>query len=210
MFGPLGWQLAPDAVLAKAVLDIRSTPSYTHDEIARAQRERTLWRNFQGYTTHAGVDLYALGVSAIAQIDDAYVQNTKDYAAYHAACAEGRPSTVKGHRLSAEDQMRRTVITNLLCHCVIKKREIEAAHGLGSFDETFASELDRLEPLIEDGLVEPRTDEEIRVTALGRMELIYDLVDEKKLVVVKVRLHTRTFNAIILDHKPNQEKYDQC
>ena len=139
-----------------------------HDEIARAQDDRTLWRNFQGYTTHAGVDLYALGVSAIAQIDDCYVQNTKDYAAYHAACVEGRPSTIKGWRLTEEDHLRRTVITNLLCHCVIKKREVEEQFGLASFDETFAREVAALPSFVEDGLVEPRTDE-IRVTALGRI-----------------------------------------
>ena len=139
-----------------------------HDEIARAQGERTLWRNFQGYTTHAGVDLYALGVSAIAQIDDCYVQNTKDYAAYHAACAEGRPSTIKGWRLTEEDHLRRTVITNLLCHCVIDKREIARQFGLASFDEKFAREVAALPALVADGLVEPRTDE-IRVTPLGRI-----------------------------------------
>jgi oxygen-independent coproporphyrinogen-3 oxidase len=139
-----------------------------HDEIARAQVERTLWRNFQGYTTHAGVDLYALGVSAIAQIDDCYVQNTKDYAAYHAACAEGRPSTIKGWRLTEEDHLRRTVITNLLCHCVIDKREIARQFGLASFDEKFAREVAALPALVADGLVEPRTDE-IRVTPLGRI-----------------------------------------
>ena len=139
-----------------------------HDEIARAQVERTLWRNFQGYTTHAGVDLYALGVSSIAQIDDCYVQNTKDYAAYHAACAEGRPSTIKGWRLTPEDHLRRTVITNLLCHCVIKKREVEAQFGIASFDEKFAREVAALPALVADGLVEPRTDE-VRVTPLGRI-----------------------------------------
>ena len=139
-----------------------------HDEIARAQVERTLWRNFQGYTTHAGVDLYALGVSAIAQIDDCYVQNTKDYAAYHAACAEGRPSTIKGWRLTEEDHLRRTVITNLLCHCVIDKREIARQFGLASFDEKFAREVAALPALVADGLVEPRTDE-VRVTPLGRI-----------------------------------------
>ena len=139
-----------------------------HDEIARAQVERTLWRNFQGYTTHAGVDLYGLGVSAIAQVDDCYVQNTKDYAAYHAACAEGRPSTIKGWRLTPEDHLRRTVITNLLCHCVIKKREVEEQFGIASFDEKFAREVAALPAFVEDGLVEPRTDE-IRVTPLGRI-----------------------------------------
>ena len=139
-----------------------------HDEIARAQVERTLWRNFQGYTTHAGVDLYGLGVSSIAQVDDCYVQNTKDYAAYHAACAEGRPSTIKGWRLTPEDHLRRTVITNLLCHCVIKKREVEEQFGIASFDEKFAREVAALPAFVEDGLVEPRTDE-IRVTPLGRI-----------------------------------------
>lgn len=139
-----------------------------HDEIARAQVDRTLWRNFQGYTTHAGVDLYALGVSAIAQIDDVYVQNTKDYAAYHAACAEGRPSTIKGWRLTPEDHLRGTVITNLLCHCVIDKRAVEEKFGLASFDETFAREVAALPDLVADGLVEPRTDE-VRVTPLGRI-----------------------------------------
>ena len=139
-----------------------------HDEIARAQVERTLWRNFQGYTTHAGVDLYALGVSSIAQIDDCYVQNTKDYAAYHAACAEGRPSTIKGWRLTPEDHLRRTVITNLLCHCVIKKREVERQFGIASFDEKFAREVAQLPAFVADGLVEPRTDE-VRVTPLGRI-----------------------------------------
>lgn len=139
-----------------------------HDEIARAQVDRTLWRNFQGYTTHAGVDLYALGVSSISQIDDVYVQNTKDYAAYHAACLEGRPSTIKGWRLTPEDHLRRTVITNLLCHCVIKKREVEEQFGLASFDETFAREVGALPDMVADGLVEPRTDE-VRVTPLGRI-----------------------------------------
>lgn len=139
-----------------------------HDEIARAQVERTLWRNFQGYTTHAGVDLYGLGVSSIAQVDDGYFQNTKDYAAYHAACAEGRPSTIKGWRLTPEDHLRRTVITNLLCHCVIKKREVEKEFGIASFDERFAREVAALPGFVADGLVEPRTDE-VRVTPLGRI-----------------------------------------
>ncbi len=140
-----------------------------HDEIARAQEERTLWRNFQGYTTHAGVDLYALGISAITQVDDLYAQNTKEYDVYHRTTLEGRPSTIRGHRLSGDDHLRRTVITNLLCHCVIKKREIEEAYGLASFDETFAPELGRLAPLVADGLVAPDLSEEIRVTPLGRI-----------------------------------------
>jgi oxygen-independent coproporphyrinogen-3 oxidase len=38
------------------------------DELARAVRERTLRRNFMGYTTRAGVDLVGFGPSAISEL----------------------------------------------------------------------------------------------------------------------------------------------
>jgi oxygen-independent coproporphyrinogen-3 oxidase len=155
-----------------------------HDEIVKAQRDRTLHRNFQGYTTHAGCDLYGIGVSAIGSIDDMYVQNTKDYADYHRAMEEARFSTVKGHRLTSTDFLRRDVITRLLCHCVIDKREIERAWGLSSFDETFASAVARLPEFVLDGMV-ALTPDEIRVTSLGRIfirnvAMLFDEYFEKK------------------------------
>jgi oxygen-independent coproporphyrinogen-3 oxidase len=155
-----------------------------HDEIVKAQQDRTLTRNFQGYTTHAGCDLYGMGVSAISSIDDAYVQNTKDYADYHRATKEGRFSTVKGHRLVPADFLRREVITRLLCHCVIDKREIERAYSLRSFDETFATAALRLPEFVADGMVE-LTPDEIRVTTMGRIfirnvAMLFDAYLEKK------------------------------
>jgi oxygen-independent coproporphyrinogen-3 oxidase len=140
-----------------------------HDEIVVAQNDRTLYRNFQGYTTHAGCDLYGLGISAISQVDDTYAQNTKEYGVYSQTCAAMKPSTIRGHRLKDADHLRRDVITRLLCHCVIKKDEIEKEYGLASFDETFASEMAQLPPLIADGLVAADTASEIRVTQLGRI-----------------------------------------
>jgi len=156
-----------------------------HDEIVKAQVDRTLYRNFQGYTTHAGCDLYGLGISAISQVDDVYAQNTKDYEAYRAASAAGLPSTVKGHRLAQDDHLRREVITRLLCHCVIRKREIEAEFGLASFDATFAHAMKKLPAMVEDGLVEPLSEDEIRVTTLGRIfirnvAMLFDAYLEKK------------------------------
>jgi oxygen-independent coproporphyrinogen-3 oxidase len=156
-----------------------------HDEIVKAQVDRTLYRNFQGYTTHAGCDLYGLGVSAISQVDDVYAQNTKDYEAYRAAGAGGLPSTVKGHRLAEDDHLRREVITRLLCHCVIRKREIEKEFGLASFDSTFADALGKLPAMVEDGLVAPLSEDEIRVTTLGRIfirnvAMLFDAYLEKK------------------------------
>jgi oxygen-independent coproporphyrinogen-3 oxidase len=139
-----------------------------HDEIARAQEDRTLHRNFQGYTTRAGCDLYGLGISSIGSVDDTYVQNTKDYADYRAAAAEGRAPIIRGHRLTPDDHLRRSVITRLLCHCVIRKREVEADFGLPSFDETFASARERLRELVADGMA-TETADEIRVTTMGRI-----------------------------------------
>ena len=156
-----------------------------HDEIVKAQEDRTLYRNFQGYTTHAGCDLYGLGVSAISQVDDTYAQNTKEYDAYRKAGEAGLPSTVKGHRLTADDHLRREVITKLLCHCVIRKREIEQEFGIPSFDEVFAKGLARLPQMVEDGLVAPDTRDEVRVTSLGRIfirnvAMLFDAYLEKK------------------------------
>jgi oxygen-independent coproporphyrinogen-3 oxidase len=155
-----------------------------HDEIVKAQNDRTLTRNFQGYTTHAGCDLYGMGVSAIGSIDDSYVQNTKEYAQYHEAVAAGRPSTIRGYRLAGDDVLRREVITRLLCHCVVKKREIERDFGLPSFDETFSSAIARVPELVADGMV-VADHEEIRVTTMGRIfirnvAMLFDAYLERK------------------------------
>jgi oxygen-independent coproporphyrinogen-3 oxidase len=125
-----------------------------------------------------------MGVSAIGSVDDMYLQNTKDYAEYHAAMDAGRVATVKGCRLSDDDVLRREVITRLLCHCVLKKREIEKEFGLESFDETFASAVARLPEFVGDGMV-VHTADEIRVTAMGRIfirnvAMLFDAYLEKK------------------------------
>ena len=114
------------------------------DELAIAQRNRTLHRNFQGYTTKAGADLYGMGVSAISSIGDAYAQNRREVPAYQTAVTERGIATMRGYRLSADDRLRRAVIGRLLCHTVIPKREIEREFSI-SFDEYFAAELARLE-----------------------------------------------------------------
>ncbi len=139
-----------------------------HDEIVAAQKNRTLTRNFQGYSTHGGCDLYGLGVSAIGQVHDTYVQNTKDYGAYHRAAAEGVTSTVRGRRLTQDDVLRRAVITKLLCHTVLVPAEIEKEFSLASFDETFPDAIAALPAFEADGFV-TRENGEIRVTALGRI-----------------------------------------
>ena len=139
------------------------------DELARARADRTLWRNFQGYTTKAGTDLFGLGMSAIGGIGDAYVQNHRDLNVYGAAIERGGPATMRGFRLTEDDRLRRRVIMNLLCHGVVVKREIESEFGI-AFDSYFRDALARLEDCREDGLVELAADR-ITATALGRVFL---------------------------------------
>jgi oxygen-independent coproporphyrinogen-3 oxidase len=137
------------------------------DELATAQQNRTLHRNFQGYTTKAGADLYGMGVSAISSIGEAYAQNRKEVPAYQDTVTSRGIATMRGYRLSQDDVIRRAVIGRLLCHTVIPKREVEREFSI-SFDEYFAAELDRLEEPRAEGLVELASGE-IRVTPLGRI-----------------------------------------
>jgi oxygen-independent coproporphyrinogen-3 oxidase len=137
------------------------------DELARAQRDRTLHRNFQGYTTKAGADLYGIGVSAISSVGECYAQNHREVPAYEQAVRQRGLATMRGFRLSRDDVIRRSVISRLLCHTVIPKREVERDLRI-VFDEYFADELRRLEEFAADGLLEMDA-REIRTTLLGQV-----------------------------------------
>jgi oxygen-independent coproporphyrinogen-3 oxidase len=137
------------------------------DELCRAQDERTLHRNFQGYTTRGGCDLFGLGVSSISGFGEVYAQNQRELTKYYAAIDAGTLATMRGQRLGAEDKLRRAVINRLLCHCVLMKAEIEQEYGIG-FDEFFAPELAQLRALESDGLARV-SEARIEVTAIGRI-----------------------------------------
>ena len=138
-----------------------------NDELAVAQRDRTLHRNFQGYTTKAGAALYGMGVSAISGIGAAYAQNSRELPAYAQAVAARGLATMRGYSLDRDDEIRRAVISRLLCHTVLRKEEIEREFSI-AFDSYFAPELLRLEEHRADGLVQ-MTSGEIRVVGLGRI-----------------------------------------
>jgi oxygen-independent coproporphyrinogen III oxidase len=153
------------------------------DELAVAQRNRTLHRNFQGYTTKAGADLYGMGVSAISSIGACYAQNDRDVAPYRDRVERRGLATMRGYRLTAEDLLRRAVISRILCHAALHKSEIEQEFGI-RFDQTFAPELARLEPFVLDGLVRLEGDV-LRTTLLGRIfirniAMIFDPYLEKQ------------------------------
>ena len=153
------------------------------DELAVSQENRTLHRNFQGYTTKAGADLYGMGVTAISGIQDTYAQNQRELSAWQAAVADTGYATMRGYSLSADDRIRRSVISRLLCHTVIFKAEVEREFGI-HFNEYFAPELQQLEPSERDGLVLLES-EEIRTTWLGRifirnLAMVFDPYLEKQ------------------------------
>lgn len=135
------------------------------DELIRAQEKGQLQRNFQGYSTHADCDLVALGVSAIGSINNVYAQNAKTLVEYYSLIDQGRLATVRGVELSEDDLMRRDIIQQIMCHGVLRPREVEARYGV-SFRKDFAAELADLEALARDGLVE-LDPFEIRVTPVG-------------------------------------------
>ena len=153
------------------------------DELAISQKKRTLHRNFQGYTTKAGADLYGMGVTAISGIQNAYAQNHRDLPSWEKAVADRGIATMRGYRLSADDRLRRAVISRLLCHTVVIKDEISHEFGV-DFDQYFAEELRRLEPSRQDGLVLLERGE-IRTTWLGRifirnLAMVFDPYLEKQ------------------------------
>ncbi len=137
------------------------------DELAVSQQNRTLHRNFQGYTTKAGADLYGMGITAISGIQNAYAQNQRDIPSWEKAVNERGIATMRGYHLSEDDRLRRTVISRLLCHTIVLKDEISKEFNI-DFDDYFADELSRLAAFCEDGLI-LLAPNEIRTTALGRI-----------------------------------------
>lgn len=135
------------------------------NELAVAQRNGTLYRNFQGYTTHAGADLYGFGITSISQFDRMYAQNVRTLNEYYARLDAGEPATHVGYRLSDEDLLRRDAIMTLMCDFSIDKRRFEKQYGI-NFDAHFADAIARLREPAADGLVR-LSDDRIDVVSTG-------------------------------------------
>ena len=137
------------------------------DELAIAQQQGILHRNFQGYTTHGDADLLGLGVSAISMLGDSYAQNQKDLQIYQSEVQKKGNALWKGCPLNQDDKIRRDVIKQLICHFNLNKATIENRYQI-KFDDYFAEDLQLLTPLVKDGLVENKADSLI-VSAKGQM-----------------------------------------
>lgn len=137
------------------------------DELALAQRNRTLYRNFQGYSTHADCDLIGIGMTSIGKVGNAYAQNERGIDDYYARIDAGHLAVFRGIALSRDDEIRRDVITRLICHFELSFAEVEQVWGI-AFRDYFAADLHKLNAMAADGLLEVDA-EAIRVLPRGRL-----------------------------------------
>lgn len=137
------------------------------DELAIAQRQGRLHRNFQGYSTHSDCDLVAVGVSAIGKIGPTYSQNYRELEKYYAALDNNELAIMRGLELNADDLVRREIIQALMCHFEIAKATFETEFKI-NFDTYFSTELKELVEYEAEGLliISPQL---ISVTPKGRM-----------------------------------------
>lgn len=137
------------------------------DELAVAQREGKLHRNFQGYTTQGDSDLLGLGVSAISMLGDSYAQNQKELKVYYSSVEAQGNALWRGLAMTEDDCLRREVIKTLICNFKLDYLAIEHQFGI-NFADYFAEDLQLLAPFERDGLVE-RDEQGIQVTPRGRL-----------------------------------------
>ncbi|MCB2263591.1 MAG: oxygen-independent coproporphyrinogen III oxidase [Candidatus Thiosymbion ectosymbiont of Robbea hypermnestra] len=137
------------------------------DELATAQRSGSLYRNFQGYSTHADCDLIGIGMTAIGKIDTSYSQNRRTLDEYCGDIDAGRLPIFQGIELSRDDRIRRDVITRLICNFVLDITAVEETWEI-PFADYFEEALSRLSSMQEDGLL-TLDERQIRVLPKGRL-----------------------------------------
>lgn len=137
------------------------------DEITIAQKNKTMYRNFQGYSTKAGCDLYGFGMSAIGHFQNTYHQNIKTVNEYCKTIGGGNFATTVGYRMTADDHIRKDVIMRIMCDMELNIPALEEKHKI-DFRNYFAPAFDALQRFVDDGLVtvEPT---KIIVQGLGRL-----------------------------------------
>jgi oxygen-independent coproporphyrinogen-3 oxidase len=140
------------------------------DELGRAIEQRALHRNFMGYTVQSARDMVALGVSGIGDVQNTFVQNTKKLNEYYAGLNAGRFPVERGYALDRDDEIRRHVITTLMCNGYLATADVEERFGI-SFEDYFSSELAELtaaDSPQSDGLIAV-TPAALEVTPLGQL-----------------------------------------
>jgi len=161
------------------------------DELAVAQRRKELQRNFQGYSTRGGADIYALGMSSISQIPDAYWQNEKELPKYYAALDAGKAPMVRGYVVSDEDKLRRETIMRVMCDLSLDYASMSQRLGV-DFASHFEREIEALAGFATYGLIK-RSPTGLEVTDTGRLFIRnVAMCFDNTLAPVAERTHSRT------------------
>ncbi|MDX8411030.1 MAG: oxygen-independent coproporphyrinogen III oxidase [Mariprofundaceae bacterium] len=137
------------------------------DELAVAQREGKLYRNFQGYSTHADAELIGLGLTSIGFVDGSFFQNEKNIDKYYETIDAGEFPTLRGYNLTDEDHLRRFVIMRLMCDFALDFSLVETEFGI-NFTEHFGDEIADLQDLATDGLID-LNEKGLQVKPAGRL-----------------------------------------
>ena len=137
------------------------------DELAVAQREGKLSRNFQGYATHGDCDIVGMGVSAIGRIGRSYSQNERDLEQYQMRIETGGLAVFRGVGLTSDDVLRRDVINQLICHFELNAVDFETLRAI-DFWGYFAAEWEQLTVMQEDGLLKMDS-QGLQVLPAGRL-----------------------------------------
>ncbi len=137
------------------------------DDLALAQEEGVLHRNFQGYTTHGHCDLVGMGVSSISQVGNTCTQNYTDMENYKASIEKGELAMFRGFQSSDEDELRAHVIRRLICDFHLDFPRLQKECGI-DFTSHFAEELKQLKVMADDGLL-TLTSERLEVQPRGRL-----------------------------------------
>jgi oxygen-independent coproporphyrinogen-3 oxidase len=137
------------------------------DELTVAQKNKTLQRNFQGYSTRGNTDIYSFGISSISQAADAYWQNHKEIDVYSETLSRGEAPIERGYVLTPEDIVRRKTIMRLMCDLELDYSALSEQTGV-NVPQYFASEIASLDDLEADGLVE-RQYGGMKITNAGRL-----------------------------------------
>ena len=137
------------------------------DELAIAQRNGSLHRNFQGYSTHGGCDIIGMGITAISRIGDCYAQNLRSIDEYEYCINNNKIPVYRGIKLDNDDLLRRDVIIQLICHFHIKYSDIEERYYI-NFEDYFYDELISLKEMEKHGLLDLDV-EGVTVSPRGRL-----------------------------------------
>jgi len=137
------------------------------DDLVTAQREGSLQRNFQGYSTHADCDMIAMGITAISQVGDNYGQNVRTIEEYESYLKQNRIPVFRGIELEADDVLRREVINQLMCNNSLDIEQLERRWRI-DFKSYFKTSLEGLQQMADDGLLKI-SNTKLTITATGRL-----------------------------------------